>query len=169
MGEAQGHVGILFDEEDRCSLLVQLADNGEYFLHELRGEAHGRLVENEYLCLAHQRTSHRKHLLFSPAQGAGQLRGALAQAGKNIHDHPEVPRTRSLVAADPSAELQVFHHGETAENAAALGHMRQAKPQDLVGRETAKVAAFQQNRAFAGLHAGERTQCGRLPRAVGPD
>ena len=137
MGEAQGHVGVLFDEEDGCAFFVEVAEDGKNFLHEFRGETHGGFVEDEDLCFAHQGASDGKHLLFTATERAGQLRGALAQAGENIHDHVEVARAGSLVALDPRAELQVFHHGESAEDAASFRHMGKAEPQDAVGRQPA--------------------------------
>ena len=169
MGEAEGHVGVLFDEEDGRAFLVQTAQDGEDFLHELGGQSHGGFVEDEEFRLAHQGAGHGEHLLLTATQRSGQLRDAFAQARENIHDHFKVARAARFVAADPGAELQVFHHGESAKDAAPFGHMGHAEAHDAVGGDAGQFTSFQRDRSFIGQHAGDGAESGRLAGAIGPD
>ena len=159
----------MFDEEDGCAFLVQTVQDGEHFLHEFRGQSHGGFVEDEDLGIAHPRAGQGEHLLLPPAEGAGELPRAFAQAGENIHNHLEVACSAGFVAPDPSAELQVLHHGQSAEDAAPLRNVGETEAEDAVGGHPAHVAPLENDRTLERQHAGDRAEGSGLACAVGPD
>src|SRR5207245_4827603 len=81
--------GVLLDEEDRRSPLVDLHAYAEDRLNEDRREAEGRLVEHEELRVRHERTSDREHLLLAAGKGPRELLLALLEPWKQIvHARP---------------------------------------------------------------------------------
>lgn len=51
--EAQGHAGILLDEDDGDPGLIDLADDPHHLPHHKGGEAQGRLVHKDDLGVRH--------------------------------------------------------------------------------------------------------------------
>ena len=122
---------VLFDEEDRRPLGVDLADDAEDRLHHLRRQAERRLVEEQHLRLRHQRARDGQHLLLAAGERSGVLLDALLQHREERED-PLVLRLLDLVLAQVGAELEVVAHGEVREDAAPLGHVRDAHRRDHV-------------------------------------
>src|SRR5262249_25433776 len=74
MGELEGMVGVLLDQEDgHLLLLVDVADDLEDLLDDQRREAERRLVEQQQPRPAHQRPRDRQHLLLAARQRAAAL------------------------------------------------------------------------------------------------
>src|SRR5215813_13382709 len=73
----QRHAGVLLREQERHRLLgVEIADDFENLLDQLRREPHRRFVQQDHLRPRHQRPSDRAHLLFT----AGNVSGGGAAA-----------------------------------------------------------------------------------------
>jgi hypothetical protein len=76
VGVAQRHVGVLLGQQEGDALaLVQVLDDLEHLLDDLRRQAHAGLVEQHHLRVGHQRAADRAHLLLA-ARGVGGLRRA---------------------------------------------------------------------------------------------
>ena len=83
---------VLFDEQHRGPLLVDLGDDLEDLLHDHRREAHRRLVEQEHAWSSHQRTGDREHLLLAAGHGPARLGAPLAQPREQVEHAVEVGR-----------------------------------------------------------------------------
>ena len=79
--------GVLFDEEDRRSLVTDLADDLEDRLDEHRRETHRGLVEEQQTRAAHQRSGDREHLLLTPRERAAVLSPALGEHREEGEGH----------------------------------------------------------------------------------
>ena len=64
-------------------------DDVKNFMDKQGGEPHGRLVQEDQLGLGHQGAADHGHLLFSPADKAGDFIPLLSQPGKVVIDHFE--------------------------------------------------------------------------------
>src|SRR5216684_8690149 len=125
MGVAQRHVGVLLGQQDRDLLaLVEVLDDLEDLLDELRRQAHRRLVEQDGGGPAHQGAADRRHLLLA-ARGVASLAGApVPEPREVVVDLLEVVGDlAALAAVDESAGQQVLLDREMAEAMAALHHL----------------------------------------------
>ena len=85
VGDLQGHFGVLLHQQHGHAVAVDLADDLEDLLDQQRRQAHGRLVQQQHLGLAHQGTAHGQHLLLAAGQvyrpaGCGALSGAASRS-----------------------------------------------------------------------------------------
>src|SRR2546428_8346627 len=72
--DAQGHLGVLLDEQERRPpLLVDLADDVEDLAHEQRREPERRLVQQQELGQGHEGAADDEHLLLASTQVARDL------------------------------------------------------------------------------------------------
>ncbi len=170
VGDRQRAAGVLLDQQHRHALGVDVAHDLEDLVHHDGREAHGGLVEQQQLGLAHERARHGEHLLLAAGHGAGELVAAFLQA-REQHEHAlDVGGDAGLVLAHERAHLQVLGDGHAREHAAPLGHHHQALLHQVPGALAADalalvqdVAVGQPQRASDGLHGR------RLARAVGAD
>src|SRR6516165_4850040 len=80
VGELERRAGVLLHQQHRdAGGLVDLADGLEDGLHEERGEAERRLVEEQHARLRHERAADGEHLLLAAGERAGELVAALLQ------------------------------------------------------------------------------------------
>src|SRR4029077_17010670 len=91
---------------------------------------------------------------------------ALFQARKIAVDALDVGRDRATAAARHGSNLQVLFDGLARERAAALRHMRDAEPHDVLGGAPTDRRSVEAYLAGGAAHAGERAQRGGLARAV---
>jgi len=89
-------------------------------LHQRRGEAQRRLVEEQQAGAGHQGAGDRQHLLLAARKRSGHLPGALLQARKEREAALHVLRDALDVAPQEGAELQVLGDGQVGKDAAAL-------------------------------------------------
>src|SRR5713226_1098848 len=82
MCDVQRLMDILLDQENRYSLAIDLRDDLEDVFHQKRGEAQGRLVEQQKAWIGHQPTSDREHLLLAAGECATELFFPLFQPGE---------------------------------------------------------------------------------------
>ena len=175
--EAQRHIGVLLGEQERHAfLVVEVFDDHENLLDDLRRQPHRRLVEQDHLRARHQRAADRAHLLLAARGVAGQRILALGQLGEIAIDHVDVALGRGLaVGPREGAGQQIFLDGEMAEAMAAFHHLDAAAPDQIVGRAVVHLGAVEQDRALGDLAAfgmqqiGDRLQRGGLAGAVGPE
>jgi hypothetical protein len=116
---------------------VDLDDDLEDLLDELRRQAHRRLVEEQQLRLGHQRAADGEHLLLAAGQRAAfwVLRSAAAGTARR-RGRVSLGRS-SLARALVGAHLEVLEHAHAGEDAAALGRLADAHLDDLVRRRHA--------------------------------
>jgi len=87
VGEPEGMVGILLDEENGQLLAsVQFADRREDLAHDERGETERGLVEEQEARARHQRAGDRQHLLLAARERAAALVDAFLQAREKAKD-----------------------------------------------------------------------------------
>src|SRR5271157_6566908 len=79
MSDAEGHEGVLLDEEDRGAPRVHFLDHVEDLVDEDGGEAHRRLVHEEYPGIGHEAPRSGEHLLLAAGQSAALLGRALPE------------------------------------------------------------------------------------------
>src|SRR6266851_4855691 len=91
MGEPQGMVRVLLDQEHRdLLLLVDLADHFEDLLDDERREAERGLVEQQEARPTHQRAADRQHLLLAAGERAAALALAPLEDGKEREDAAQI-------------------------------------------------------------------------------
>ena len=78
-----------------------------------------------------------------PLMVRASLRAALGQTRKQRSDAREIARLVGAGAAREGAELEILPHGQLGENAAPLGHQRDAGLDDLVRRQRQQVPAVE--------------------------
>ncbi len=121
VGDFEGAVGVLFDEEDCGAVGVEFGDDLEDLGDEVGREAHARFIEEEEFGAGHHSAGHGKHLLLATAEvpafwlmrsrrrGIGR---AAVQIGVNF-----------FVVPDIGSHEEVFAHGHIGENASAFGRV----------------------------------------------
>jgi hypothetical protein len=142
---------------------LQLGDVRAHLDAQLRVEVGERLVHQEHLRLAHDRTPHRHAL----ALAAGELPWLAVEVGRELELRGDLPHARLALglrdARDPQREADVGGHREVGVERVVLEHHRDVA---ALGRVVADVAAADPDRAGVDLlEAGEHPQRGRLARA----
>src|ERR1700686_1675892 len=112
--EAKRDIGVFFtNQEAHVLLLVQVEDDLEDLLDDLRGQPHRRLVEQDHRRLRHQRSSDGGHLLLAAGGIARKAGSAVLKARKiaiDLFQCIACGDTRGL-AGERSGE-QVFLNGQ---------------------------------------------------------
>ena len=133
-----------------------------------------RLVERQQHGIGHQRAADRQHLLLAAGHVAGDLVAPFEQA-REQREHFFAALARFRCGPGVAAHLQVFVDGQRRKHAAALGHLHDAAPYQLIGREMMHVLVAEPDRAvldhaFLGVeNARHRLQQSRLAGAVGAE
>jgi hypothetical protein len=73
VGDLEGHVGVLLDEEDGEALLVDFADDVEDTADDDGGKTQGRLIHHHELRAGRECPSDSEHLLLPAGQCAAQV------------------------------------------------------------------------------------------------
>ena len=133
VGDLQGLVGVLLNEQDGDSLLIEFLDDLEHLRHDHGGKAQGRLVEHHEFWPGHDAAGDCQHLLFTAGEQAAVLTLALLQAGKHRIDPLKVLFNAVHVLAVAGADAQVLFHGELGKNLSGLRDLNQAGFHDLIG------------------------------------
>src|SRR6185437_13815458 len=178
LGDAQGHVHVVLDEDQRDALVELEQQIGQRDALAAR-EARGRLVEEHELGLGGARhrdlelallaMGDRAHDARGPAleaDGAGQLARALA------HLAVDGPAGQALMAAAgaENREVEVVLDAQAEEEAALLVRAPHAQPGPSRGGDVADVLAQELDRPRRLGHvARDDVEQRRLPRAVGPE
>src|SRR4051794_33074957 len=169
MRRDESHVRILFDEEDRRPLGVDLFDDAEDRLHHLRRESERRFIEQQHLRLRHQCARDREHLLLAARQRPRVLLDPVLQHREERED-AVVFGLLNFVFAQIRPELEVVLHRQVREDAATLGHMRDAHRGHRVRLASADRGAVVEHIArFRLEQTADRAQRRRLARAVRAD
>ena len=135
---------VLLDEQDRHGLRG-LGERVGDLVDDARGEALGRLVDEEEPVLVHEGPGEGDHLLLSSGERACALGAAFEEIGEEPLDELS---TRVVVAL---GEPQVLGDGERAEDLAVFGHVADALLHDAVGRQSGRCACRRgAPRRFAG-------------------
>ena len=166
----QRHVRVLLDEQDRRAGRVDLADDLEDRLHDLRRQAQRRLVQQQQPRPGQQRPRNRQHLLLA----AGERRGALTQPFAQPREQRQGPLAvlgdAGPVGAGIRPDLQVLLNGEVREQPAALGGLRDAQTHDLVRRlADQRLAVEDQRPGGRAQQSGDRAQRRGFAGPVGAD
>ena len=157
MRDAERHRGILLDDENRRALLVDRADDVEHLVDEDRRKAHRRLVHQQQLRPRHQRASDRDHLLLAARQRAGVLVEPLLDAREQCEHALMVGIEFGGRAMTPAerTQRQVLAHGHAPEQAARLGHQRDAAADDRLRRQPIDALAGKLHGAGGRAHHAE--------------
>src|SRR5271155_438385 len=110
VGQSRGEAEILFDEQDRETLPLELGDGAADLLNDDRRETLRRLVEP-------QDSRDREHLLLAAGQLAAAAGETLAQIGKEREDPLDAHRAG---LADLRREEQILLDRQTGEYRALL-------------------------------------------------
>jgi hypothetical protein len=166
VGDGCGEAEVLLNEQDGDAVLLGLGEERCHLLNEERGEALGRLVEEEQARAHAEDAGDGEHLLLA----AGELRAALAAAVFEAWEHGvdtvEAPRLR----ADGRGEEEVLFDGEASVDATVVRNVAEATAGALVGREAGDVGTLEENLAASLLvEAHEGAQGGGLAGAVAAD
>ena len=111
------------------------AERAKDFRHHERREAERGLVEHQQARAHEQRARDRQHLLLAARQRSRLLAAPLGEARKEAEHALEVRAHALPVGPHIGAEAQVLLDREVGERAAPVGHMRDAEPRDVLGRE----------------------------------
>src|SRR5258705_3708175 len=85
VGNGQCAIEILFDQQDRQPLALQIKNDSFEMLHHHRRQAFGGLVHQDQLRIDHQRSADREHA----ALAAGQLSAAVMSPLRKSWENPE--------------------------------------------------------------------------------
>ena len=170
VGDLQRHVGVLLDQQNGHTLVIDRFDNGENILHNQGRKTQRGFIHHQHLRAAHQCPAHGQHLLLTAGQRTGQLPMALLQTGEQIVHPSDVFLDSLLILTQVSAGFQILQHRQVGKYTAAFGSMGNALFQHLVDGQAQQFLIVVGNRAAVCLHqAGNGTQHGGLACAVGAD
>src|SRR5207245_6765128 len=168
--DPQRQVGILLHQQDGHARPVDLLDDAEDGLGDLRREPQRRLVQQEQLGPGHQRPRDREHLLLASGERSGHLPLALAQDGKEGEPALHVLLDPVLVAAQERTQLKILPQGEVGEDPAPLRRVGKAALDQLVRLHPRdRLLAVEDASSGRLQETGDRPQRGRLAGAVRAD
>ncbi len=113
--------------------MVDFTDNAEDFPHQHGCQPHGGFVQQHHFPTAHQGAGNCQHLLFTAGKRSTELVAAFLQAGEDAEHALKIPGDLRFVLALPGGKLEVFQHGQVAEDAAPLWHLGNPHANDFVG------------------------------------
>lgn len=151
VGQGQRRLCVLFDEQDRHALGLELDDRLHDLLHHDRGEPHRRLVEHQQLGLGHQRAPHGEHLLFAAGEGARRLLPSFSQDGEEVVGALDVLLDALLVVPEERSELEILEDREAREDVPALGGVGHPQRDDLVSGDAAQRFSVEGDGAAGGF------------------
>ena len=122
---------VLFRQQHAQALLLQFENHVGHVLDDFRRQAFGRFVQQHQVGVAHQRSSHGKHLLLAPAHAAARAIRHLAQVRKHAEQLVRGPLRRALARRLPS-HFQIFQHAEPGVHAPVLRYIPQPLARDPV-------------------------------------
>ncbi|KAG0766918.1 hypothetical protein G6F22_017741 [Rhizopus arrhizus] len=128
-------------QEAHAFALVQVAHDLENLFHDLRGQAHGRFVQQDHVGVGHQRAADGGHLLFAARRIAGLARAALLQAREVLVD--AFQRGRGIAAAHAAgvgAGQQVLFDGQVGKAMPAFHHLHDAALDEFGRRQPFEMA-----------------------------
>ena len=130
-----------------------MSNTREQLLHDGRGEALERLVEQEQAHVARQRAGHGQHLLLA----AGEIVGSRAHTRPQRREHlqdlrlaPHHAAAAGVGGACQPAEVQVLRHRHAGEQPAALRHVADAATRHVGRREAGDVLPLEDDAAGGG-------------------
>src|SRR5262245_58991846 len=153
---------MLLDQQDAAAARLRvLAHDREQALDDHRGQPERELVEQQQARLAGERAADGEHLLLAAREQPHPSSAQLLELG-------EVRVRRLLVGSFAAeAEPEVLGHGQSVEDAAALGHVDDPEPRALGRRDAREVAAVEAHASLERSHeSGDHAQRRRLPCTV---
>src|SRR5262249_10822078 len=161
-------VRVLLDDEDgQALLLVEAAHDRKELLDNRRRKPQRRLVQQQETWTRDKSPRKCQHLLLAAAQRACLLvssalepREVAADAGRLLLDRPPL-------AAHIRAHSEVFPDGELHKEPPTLRYVGDAELREGVRRSPDDRLPLIADVAARPDRARDRTQCRRLPRAVG--
>ena len=169
VGDLQGQVGVLLHQEDGGPLLVDALNHPEDLPHQQRGQAHGRLIQQQELRPAHQGPAHRQHLLLAAGQGVAPLAAPLLEAREEGEDLLQVA-LNVTIPAHVGRQAQIFQDRQVAEDAPAFRDQGHAPLHPQVRRQLAQLLPGKGNPAPGhGQEPRDGLQDAGFAGAVGPD
>ena len=157
VGHLEHQLGVLLDQHDRESLLLEPPDRRHHLGHELRRQALRRLVHQEHARVRHQGPADGEHLLLAAGERARDLAAALADAGEERVDRVDRPPGRASGAAWlPAGHREVLADGEAPEDPAPLRHQRHSLGRDGLGGATGHVPPEDRDAAAPGRQQPDR-------------
>src|ERR1700734_3013966 len=144
VGQSRGETEILFDEQDRETLPLELGDGAADLLNDDRRETLRRFVEHQESRAGAQDPGNRQHLLFAPRQLASAACEALAQIGKEREDPLDAHRAR---LANLRRKEQILLDRQTGEYRAFLRTEGDAEAGDAIDREIDEFLAAEHDRS----------------------
>src|SRR5712671_5554583 len=103
VGDGQCAVEILFDQQDREPLALQVKNDSFEMLHHHRRQTFGWLIHKDQLRIDHQRAADREHA----ALAAGQLSAAVMSPLRKARKNPKHPIDRPAALG-----ARALQHGE---------------------------------------------------------
>src|SRR2546426_4287641 len=141
------HHALLDEQDGETPRAADAVDGLEDLLDDPGPESLRRLVEEEKIGLGHEATPERQHLLLAPGERASELAAPLPEHGKKREHGLQTLGTPGPRGGAIGAHLEVLHHGEGGKDAAALGHVRDAKGGPAARPDPAQIAAAQLDRS----------------------
>ena len=171
VGDGEGDVEGLLDEQDRRAGFVEPADDPEQLLDDGRRQPERELVDEQQRRRHQQRLRQPDHLLLATGQQACRLVEAFSEHGEQVEYLLRPLGDRGLLVLErPGRSAEVLGHRQAGEHGCAAGHAHHAGGRDRVRRQVRDVAAVEEDGSVAAsVHAGDRAQQRRLAGAVGPD
>ena len=171
VGEPEGTVGGLLDQEDRQLLLISdRAQEVVQLVDDLGRQTEARLIEDEQAGTRHHRAAHREHLCLAPGQAARELVEPVGQTREQLeHRRERLVEHWALTPPDEPAQLEVLLDGVAREDPAPLRHQADPQPGDPGGHDAVGATAVDLDLAARGLQqSADGLERGGLARPVGP-
>src|SRR5215472_16049769 len=133
--DAQDHLDVLLDDEERDAHAVQRDNRRVHVLDEARSERGGGLVEQQQSGSDHERARQRERALLATREAARHLTPPIAQERELLVHGVDGRAGRTPRSERVAAERQVLVHGHVGEEAPRLRDKAGAEPRDLIGAE----------------------------------
>ncbi len=145
------------------------AHDAEYVLHHQRRQTERRFIQQQQPRTQHQRPRHGEHLLLASGKRAGLLVPPLLQP-REIGENPlQILRDRGPILARVGADTQILFRSQVEKGPAAIGHMGNAEPRDILGGDFFDRLSVEADRAAPPQHAADCAQQRGLAGTVGAE
>jgi len=137
VGDFQGCIGILLDQQHGRALLIDFTDDRENVAHDQRCQTKRRFVHHQDLWLGHQSPADCKHLLFAAREGACHLPVPFLEAREQIIHALDILGDTCFVLAQIGADLEIFQDRQIGKDFPAFGDQNDAALDNFLGVEAA--------------------------------
>ena len=160
VSNGKGFFCVLLNQKNGCATFTYFFDNIKNLIYKDRRQTHGRLIHQNDLWFAHQRTAHCKHLLLTTGKCTGTLSCTFFQTRESLVYHFKTLRDLIFIFSCVGSHQKVFIYRHICKDTSSFRYVRHTHLNDLMCRCLCKFFASKADAScFCRNDSGQCLQC----------